>query len=58
MMLRKFSQALLISFQALRYAIPPWLDLPCWKPRLLFQSLSGLGLLRTPSIQKGYIQSC
>lgn len=54
----ELSQALLISFQALRYAIPPWLDLPCWKSRLLLQSLSGLGLLRTPSIQKGHIQSC
>lgn len=54
----ELSQALLISFQALRYAIPPWLDLPCWMSRLLLQSLSGLGLLLTPSIQKEHIQSC
>lgn len=51
-------QALLIGFQALRYAIPPWLDWPCWMSRLLLQSHSGFGLLRTPSIQKGHIQSC
>lgn len=52
----ELSQALLISFQALRYTIPPWLDLSCWKPRLLIQSFSGLGLLRTTSTQKGHIQ--